>query len=149
MELGAERMGDRVRFLQLPHDELPEAYRAADIFALGSLFETFGIVYLEAMAMRVPVIATNHANQRQILGDAVFVDMKQPGALREAIVGLVPSERARLGAAGRRRVEECYDLSQLRHKYVDMYQQVARTTIEPGGYSVRQRLKNNLRNLLG
>ena len=51
-------------FDSLPHDELPQAYAAADVFTLGSLHETFGIVYIEAMAMGLPVVCTQHPNQQ-------------------------------------------------------------------------------------
>lgn len=146
--LGERLMGERVRFLQLPHEQLPQAYRAADVFALASLFETFGIVYLEAMAMGLPVIATEHENQRQILGDAVFVDMQRRGALREAILRLDPQARRRLGDLGRKRVETHYDLAKLRQDYVDMYQRIAATTITPARHTLSRRIVANLRNLL-
>ena len=53
-ELGVE---DRVRFLgKVPFEDLPDAYRAADLFALPSTGEGFGIVYIEAMACGTPAI---------------------------------------------------------------------------------------------
>ncbi len=53
-ELGVR---ERVRFLGAVADkDLPDLYRAADLFALPSTGEGFGIVFLEAMACGTPAI---------------------------------------------------------------------------------------------
>lgn len=50
-------VGDRVRFLgKVPAADLPDLYRASDLFALPSTGEGFGIVYLEAMACGTPAV---------------------------------------------------------------------------------------------
>ena len=98
--LGQQLMADRIVFTTMPHDELPKAYAAADVFALGSLFETFGIVYIEAMAMGLPVISTNHPNQQSIIKDGVFIDMSKSGALTAALRQRDPHVLAELGKKG-------------------------------------------------
>ncbi|MCW2284302.1 phosphatidylinositol alpha-1,6-mannosyltransferase [Rhodoblastus acidophilus] len=59
LETLAERRGvsDRVLFLGFtPRNELPDLYRAADVFVMPSRGEGFGIVFLEAMASGTPAL---------------------------------------------------------------------------------------------
>src|ERR1051326_8075927 len=79
--------GDRVRFLvNLPRTEMPDLYRAADVFVLPSLYEQFGIVWLEAMATGLPVICNDVPSFRTIVdGAGLFRDLSTEGALAEAL----------------------------------------------------------------
>lgn len=119
--LGREMLGERVIFTRMPHDQLPLAYAAADAFVLGSLFETFGIVYIEAMAMGLPVFCTSHPNQRQIVQEGVFVDMARPGVLAHALRTTSPQRLRELGLKGRQIAEEQYDLRVLRAAYLHQF----------------------------
>ena len=51
------KVSDRVRFLgMVPAADLPDLYRAADLFALPSTGEGFGIAFVEAMACGTPAM---------------------------------------------------------------------------------------------
>lgn len=50
-------------------NEMPQAYREADVFALPSENETFGQVFIEAMASGLPVIGTNVGGIPEIISD--------------------------------------------------------------------------------
>jgi glycosyltransferase involved in cell wall biosynthesis len=147
-ELGRQLMGDRAVFTTLPHDDLPMTYAAADVFVLGSLFETFGIVYIEAMAMGLPVICTDHVNQRSIVKEGLFVDMAKPGALTAALRDTPRNRLEELGRRGRAIAERDYDLQVLKRRYLEQYRAIAAAPSSLPVYSFKTKLNANLKNLL-
>lgn len=105
----AAGVADRVHFLDaVPHRELPEVLRAADLFLLTTEPpESFGIVLAEAMACGLPVIATDYPGVRAVVDEGetgLLVERGSPeavaGALRE-LIAAGPEGRAAMGAAGR------------------------------------------------
>jgi glycosyltransferase involved in cell wall biosynthesis len=146
--LANTEMPGRAHFMRLARRDLPAAYAAADYFTLGSKFETFGIVYLEAMAMGLPVICTNHQNQREILKEALFIDVKKPGALTSAITDTSPAERSRLAQRGPQIVAEHYSIEKLREGYLQMYARAIQQKRPIARPTRLDRLKANVSNLL-
>lgn len=146
--LGDQLMANRIVFTTIPHHELPDAYAAADVFALGSLFETFGIVYIEAMAMGLPVISTDHPNQQSIIKDGIFIDMSQPGALTTKLKQRDTRMLAELGRKGVKRARRFYDLKVLRQNYLDTYARLAATPVSLPKYTLSVQLRSNIRNIL-
>jgi len=85
MEHPLARQG-RVTFLDLTQDEMPACYRQAHVFSLASPNETFGIVFLEALASGLPVVACDGPRQRYILGDAgTFCDVTDKHRYADAL----------------------------------------------------------------
>lgn len=148
IELGKQLMGDRIVFTKMSHEDLPKAYAAANVFVLGSLFETFGIVYIEAMASGLPVISTNHVNQTSIVKEGVFIDMKTSGELTKAVNSLDPEKLAYLGKRGPEIVAENYDLNLLRQRYIERYSLISAFEPELPKYTLKTRAMSNLRNAL-
>jgi glycosyltransferase involved in cell wall biosynthesis len=75
--------------------------------------ELLGLVALEAMARGLPVVASREASLPELIDHGVtglLVPPRDVAALRAAVGGLLasPERRAALGAAGRRRVLECF-----------------------------------------
>jgi glycosyltransferase involved in cell wall biosynthesis len=67
----AERlMPGRYRQIQVSPERMPDLYRAADVFLHLSKDESFGNVYVEALACGLPVVAYDLPRTRWIVGDA-------------------------------------------------------------------------------
>jgi glycosyltransferase involved in cell wall biosynthesis len=102
-----------VRFLgDLPDDELARVYERADLFAMTSIdyrhsVEGFGLVYLEAAAHGLPIVAHAVGGVPEAMVDGetgLLVPPHHPVQLTAAFEKLLrdPALRDRLGAAGRR-----------------------------------------------
>lgn len=144
--MGKRLMGDRVIFTTMPHDELPNAYAAADVFVLGSLFETFGIVYIEAMAMGLPVICTDHVNQRSIVKEGVFIDIKKTGNLTATLRNRDINNFSDLGKRGQIIARQHYDLNVLRQQYIERYRVIASTEVALPKYIIWNKTLSNAKN---
>jgi phosphatidyl-myo-inositol dimannoside synthase len=100
-----------VHFLSgLTDAELSACYAAAELFALPSRAEGFGIVYLEAMARGKPVIGGAHGGAPEVIQDGVTGYLVQHGdtvQLATSIDALLsnPELAREMGARGRERVQ--------------------------------------------
>jgi len=98
---------------EYPPDRLPDAYRAADIFVLPSFHEGYGMVYAEAMAHGLPIIATDAGAIPDTVppGAGILVPPGDVEALATALQNLIedPQWRRRLGRAGRLRARSLPD----------------------------------------
>ncbi len=94
-------------------EDIPELIRALDVLLLPSWEEPFGRAVIEAMALGVPVVATNVGGTREIIEDGregYLVPPHEPGAWARAIRRVVQSEDGGrgMGRAGRLRVEQAF-----------------------------------------
>ena len=91
-------------------DALKRAYSEADLFVLPSRYEGYGVVYAEALAHGLPVIACGVGPVPDLVGEdaAVLVPPEDVGALSGALDLLLQDAglRARMSAAARRRAAE-------------------------------------------
>lgn len=89
-------------------EEVWREYGRADCFCLPSRQESFGLVFLEAMAAGLPVVAPDRAAVPEVVGrdgTALLVDPDDPDAVADALVRALTDEplRRRLAARARRR----------------------------------------------
>lgn len=88
MQMGNKLLGkDRFKILDVSFDDIPKYYRSSDVFTLPSWDrEAFGIVYVEAMASGLPVVAPDDLSRKEIIGDAgVFTNVYNEQSYASAI----------------------------------------------------------------
>jgi glycosyltransferase involved in cell wall biosynthesis len=91
--LGSELMPGRFLRLSLSADQMPDLYRSADVFLHPTFYESFGNVYVEAMAVGLPVVVHDYAVTRWIFGDRPGLVDASNGADLAAAVGRAIEER--------------------------------------------------------
>jgi glycosyltransferase involved in cell wall biosynthesis len=120
----------QVRFLGTRRD-LPEIYRALDVFVQPSLWEGLPLALLKAMGAGLPVVATRVSGALEVIDDGVngrLVNPGDPPDLARAILELYqqPEDRARLGEAARGTVLAHYSqeamLGRLESLYLELLQ---------------------------
>jgi rhamnosyl/mannosyltransferase len=117
----------------VPDAELRRLMQTCSVFVLPSVTraEAFGYVQLEAMAASTPVVSTDVPSGVSWVNEngrtGVVVTAGDATALREALVRLMSNAelRARLGAAGRARVEREFTLERLRERLRAFYEEMA------------------------
>ena len=127
------RLGlDRVVLFAGWRTDLDVLLSGCDVFCLPSLWETFGYVLLEAMAARLPIVATRVEGIPEVTGDghcALLVPPANEEALAAALITLLQdgAQRAMLAELGRQRLEREYTLARMIARVEAIYQELATT----------------------
>jgi glycosyltransferase involved in cell wall biosynthesis len=123
-ELGLEHS---VRWLGLCRD-IPALLDGADGFVLASAWEGMPLAVGEAMAMEMPVVATDVGGVRELVGETgVIVPPGNPGALARAMVELMwrtADDRYMLGRAARVRIQRNFSMDAKADEWEALYRSV-------------------------
>ncbi|MGE0704374.1 MAG: glycosyltransferase family 4 protein [Vicinamibacterales bacterium] len=111
---------------------LAQLYREAAVFAMPSRGEGFGLVYLEAMAHRLPCIGSVHDAAGEVIENGttgLLVDLDDSESLGRALVCLLRNAdiRARMGQAGFERLQREFTFERFSENVVRLFE----THLEP------------------
>jgi len=85
--LGKKLLGNRFKIVNFSYGDMPKVYRSCNLFSLPSWDrEAFGVVYLEALASGIGVVAPNDESRREIVGEGgILADVNDSSAYATAI----------------------------------------------------------------
>jgi D-inositol-3-phosphate glycosyltransferase len=123
------RMESNVAFVgSRGQEELALYYAAADVCAVPSLTESFGLVALESMACGTPVVGTRVGGLQTVISDGesgLLVPAGDYQALAEAIVRVLTDARLRMHLAhGARERAEQFTWQRVGDRMVELYDRV-------------------------
>lgn len=130
-------LSEHVRFPGFT-DDIGVPLAAMDVFLFPTFREAFGISLLEAMAARVPIVASNVDGVPEVLaeGSGVLVDERTPKAFADATETLLSNAATRQSVINRarRRVETVFSVEET----AKSVEQVYRRAIREGATSLRR-----------
>lgn len=108
----------------IPSDELIQYYKSADLFAMTSLLETFGIVLIEAMAAGLPVVCFDAPGVRDVMDPecGVMCDRGDVEGFSRAIQWVI--DDGVHSALGKKCIEQArqYSWDIVASQYLNMYE---------------------------
>ncbi|MGB6193956.1 MAG: glycogen synthase [Terracidiphilus sp.] len=122
--------------------ETIQLYSNCRVFCCPSVYEPFGIINLEAMACRAPVVASATGGILEVVVDGgtgylvpferdpVTSFPRQPESFAKALAARIselltdPEKCRRFGDAGRQRVEEKFSWTAIAHQTIELYTQL-------------------------
>ena len=102
-EIERQGVGDRVVVVgEVPVEDLPTLYSAAELFVFPSLAEGFGLPPLEAMTCGTAVMSSSASSLPEVVGDAgILVDPYDVNAMAEAMVEVLRDDGGRADLVAR------------------------------------------------
>jgi 1,2-diacylglycerol 3-alpha-glucosyltransferase len=110
----------------VPESEIVDYYSACDVYCSASLWEGFGMTFIEAMACGKPVVGFQACAIPEVVKDGKvgrLVKKSDVHAMADALVELLSDRETRrtMGRAAREYVEERYDWREIARQVLDEY----------------------------
>lgn len=126
-QVAASGLADSVEMVGTVTDVWPYLSNA-DVFALASLSESFGMSFVEAMAAGLPVVGPDIGGIPELVTPGVNGELFPPSdahALARHLIGLLqaPETRQRMGAAGRA-VAQSFRMDATVERYFELYETI-------------------------
>lgn len=126
----AEELGisDRVVFQDyIPDDALADHYRMANVFALSSRYEPFGMTAVEAMACGTPTVITTQGGlwEQVVWGvEAIYADPFDPAAYGQAICNVLqfPEVAGRMSKLGSHKARERFTWTGIAQQVLQLFE---------------------------
>ena len=125
-----KKLENTVRLLGQIND-MESFYLSLDVFILPSIQpEPFGLVVIEAMEYKLPVVATNHGGPTEIITDGqdgYLVDYRNAQEMAKRIIELVKNEelRKRMGEFGLKKKRAQFSVSAMVQGIEAVFEEVA------------------------
>lgn len=126
LEAQAAPLKDRIHFLGWRADAA-QLMRSFDIFLAPSLWEGFGMVFLEAMAQARPIVTTNVSSIPEVVIDGetgYLVPPQNPTAIADALRQLLDDPNNTLGQAGQNRLLEYFSPARMADQTAALYREI-------------------------
>ncbi|MFC1598176.1 glycosyltransferase [Patescibacteria group bacterium] len=114
---------------RVPHDQLPEIYRQAHLFALPSKNEGMSNTALEALASGLPLILTDTGGAKELVeGNGILLPVNDQSALLRAILSLAnnPEKRLEYRQASRQKAAQ-FTWQATADEYFKLYSRISET----------------------
>ncbi len=132
----------------LSNEDLQKAYKECDIFVAPSLYESFGLIYIEAMAYGKPVIGCRTGGVPEIVDHGrtgLLVPPEDHCKLADAVVSLCGNAQLReeMGRAARKEVERRFSSEKMAENTIEFYKTVIKEFIKSRKNSIYVKTKKS------
>ncbi len=120
-------LDENICFAGVIREKMEEIYLSADIFAMLSSFDTFGMTVLEAMAASLPVIISNQVGAKDMIqdgGNGYIVDRDNIGAIREKILILLDQKKRTIMGLKSHEIAQNNTWDAMASKVIGMYEKI-------------------------
>ena len=124
------RIKNRLRFISFKADELPALYRLARVCVLPSIREGLGLVLLETLAVRTPVVGSNVPGINEVIESngehGLLFELGDHEDLEDQLVKLLTNDdlRQKLKREGFKRIKRHFNAELMADKHIECYNEL-------------------------